>query len=93
MNEYIIEVCNKNGEVTHLVVMLGDRKTPSLTIATPSGYRLASKFKVKERAKKVSDKFDGSRVVPSFGGYVNSTKTCVAPLKNKVNSAPAYRTI
>lgn len=90
MAEYVIEVSNKDGEVTHLVVMNGDRKTTSLTIASKSGYEFASKFKVKERAEKIAKKIEGAKAVLSFGGYVNSTKSAVAPINGKVNGKTAF---
>jgi hypothetical protein len=92
MNEYIIEV-KKNNEVTHVVIMLGDRKTPSLTIASASGYKYASKFKSKVRAQKVAERYEGATVVSSFGGYVNSSKSTVAPIASKVNGKSAYKTM
>jgi hypothetical protein len=92
MNEYIVEI-KKGSEVTHVVVMKGDRKTPDLTVASATGYKYASKFKSKDRATKIAKKFEGGVVSPSFGGYVNSSKSTVAPIANKVNGAPAYRTI
>ena len=91
MSEYIVQV-KKNNEVTHVVIMAADRKTPTLTVASTEGFRYASKFKSKARAIKVAEKM-GGEVVPSFGGFVNSTKSTVAPIANKVNGRPAYRTI
>ena len=89
--EYIVQT-KKGNEVTHVVVMAADRKTPTLTVASKEGFKYASKFKNKERAEKIAKKVDGE-VVPSYGGYVNSTKTAVAPLANKVNRTTPYRTI
>lgn len=91
MNEYLIEVL-KNNEVTHVVTIQGD-KSISLNVASETNYKYASKFKNKERAVKVAEKIDGARVVPSFGGYVNSTKTIVAPIRNKVNKSHFYKSI
>jgi hypothetical protein len=91
MSEYIIQV-KKGSEVVSVVIMEADRKTPSLTAATKHGFHYASKFKNKVRAQKIADKVKGE-VVPSYGGYVNSTKSTVAPLANKVNDTKPYRTI
>jgi hypothetical protein len=84
MSEYIVQI-QKNNEVTHVVIMASDRKTPTLTIASQQGFHYASKFKSKERAQKIADKVNGE-VVPSFGGYVNSTKSSVGPKQGNVNS-------
>lgn len=92
MSEYIVQI-KKGNEVTHVVVMAADRKTPTTTVASSEGFRYASKFKNKERAAKVAAKFQGGEVVSSYGGYVNSTKSCVAPIANKVNRTTPYRTI
>lgn len=92
MNEYIIEIKYGN-EVTHVVTLLGDRKTPALTVASYTGYKYATKFKVKARAQKVADKLVGAVVVPSFGGYINSSKSTVAPVASKVNNKSVYRSI
>jgi hypothetical protein len=86
MAEFLIEVL-KGNEVTHVVnVNIKNRKEATLSVASESGYKYCTKFKNKETAKKVADKFEGARVVPSFGGYVNSQKSAVAPAQGKVNS-------
>ena len=93
MAEYLIEVL-KDGEVTHVVnVNIRDRKQATLSIASAAGYHHCTKFKVEKHAQKVADKFPGSRVVPSYGGYINSTKTSVAPIANKVNASTPYRSM
>jgi preprotein translocase subunit SecD len=89
--EYLIEV-KKGNEVTHVVNVLKD-KSVSLSVASYSGYQYATKFKVKDRALKVAAKIEGAQVVHSFGGYVNSSKTSVAPIQSKVNGKSAYRSI
>lgn len=91
MTEYLIEVLNKQNEVTHVVnVNIKNRKESSLSIASESGYKYCTKFKNKATAIKVADQYEGSRVVPSFGGFVNSTKSAVAPIGNKVNNKTAF---
>ena len=93
MAEYLIEIV-QDTEVTHVVnVNIQNRKEATLSIASAAGYHHCTKFKVEKHALKVAAKFTGSRVVPSFGGYVNSTKSSVAPLANKVNGATPYRSI
>lgn len=92
MAEYFIQI-KKGNEVTHVVTMAADRKTPTLAVATTEGFKYASKFKVKDRALKVASKIQGAEVVPSFGGFVNSTKSSVAPIQSKVNGHSAYKTI
>ena len=90
MTEYLIEIV-ADGEVTHVVnVDIKDRKKSTLSVASESGYKYCTKFKNKETATKVAKKHEGSRVVPSFGGYVNSQKSAVAPIGNKVNSKTAF---
>jgi hypothetical protein len=92
MSEYIVQV-KKGSEVTHVVIMAADRKTPTLSIASQQGFHYASKFKSKDRASKVAKRFEGGEVISSFGGFVNSTKSAVAPIQNKVNASKPYRTI
>lgn len=90
MAEYLIEIV-QDEEVTHVVnVNIKNRKESTLSVASASGYQYCTKFKNKETAEKVAKKHAGSRVVPSFGGYVNSTKSAVAPIGNKVNSKTAF---
>ena len=89
--EYLIEI-KKGNEVTHVVNVLRD-KTISLSVASHTGYQYATKFKVKERAAKIAAKIENAVVVHSFGGYVNSSKSSVAPIQSKVNSKSAYRSI
>lgn len=91
MTEYLIEVVDAEQEVTHvLIVNIKNRKEWSLTSATKAGYEFCTKFKNKETAQKYANKINGARVVPSFGGYVNSTKSAVAEKGNKVNSKTAF---
>ena len=90
MTEFLIEIV-KDDEVTHVVnVNIKNRKESSLSIASESGYKYCTKFKNKATAEKVADQHKGSRVVPSYGGYVNSTKSAVAPINGKVNSKTAH---
>ena len=89
--EYLIEV-KKGNDVTHVVNVMRD-KSVSLSVASQAGYQYATKFKVKERALSVAAKIPGAVVVHSFGGYVNSSKTSVAPIQSKVNGKSAYRSI
>lgn len=90
MSEYLIEVV-QDGEVTHVVnVNIKNRKETTLSVATQSGYQYCTKFKNKETAHKVAEKINGARVVPSFGGFVNSQKSAVAEKGNKVNSKTAF---
>ena len=87
MTEYLIEVLNNNNEVTHVVnVNIKNRKEHSLSVASETGYKYCTKFKNKSTAESLSKKIENSRVVPSFGGYVNSQKSAVAPSQSKVNS-------
>ena len=93
MSEYLIEVL-RDGQVTHVVnVNIKNRKEATLSAATRAGYLHCTKFKVKGEAVKVAKKIDGAQVVPSYGGYVNSSKTSVAPIQSKVNKNPPYRSI
>lgn len=91
MNEYIVQV-KKGNEVTHVVIMAADRKTPTLTVASQQGFHYASKFKNKKRASDIAKRVNGE-VVSSYGGYVNSSKSTVAPIANKVNRLTPYHTI
>lgn len=84
MSEYLIEV-KQNGKM-QVVVVQREAKTTTLT----SDYKYGTKFKSKERAVAVAKKIPGANVVPSFGGYVNSTKSSVAPIGNKVNTKTAF---
>lgn len=86
--EYIVQV-KKGNEVESVVIMAADRKTPTLTAATERGFHFASKFKSKDRAQAVAKKVNGE-VVSSWGGFVSSTKSAVAPINNKVNSKTAF---
>ena len=91
MAEYLIEVLNKANEVTHVVnVNIKNRKEATTSIASESGYKYCTKFKNKTTAQQYAKRFEGSRVVPSFGGFVNSQKSAVAPLAGKVNSMTAH---
>lgn len=93
MPEYLIEV-SANGEVTHVVnVDIKDRRKHSLSIASEAGYKHCTKFKSKPTAIKLAEKIPGALVVPSFGGYVSSTKSLVAPIQSKVNGTKPYRTM
>lgn len=87
MSEYLIEV-NQNGRM-NVVVVQRAAKTTTLT----SDYKYGTKFKVKTRAEDIAKKIPGACVVPSFGGYVNSTKSSVSPIQSKVNGSKPYRTI
>ena len=93
MSEYLIEVL-RDGQVTHVVnVNIKNRKEATLSLATQAGYQHCTKFKVKGEAEKVAKRIDGAQVVPSFGGYVNSSKSSVAPIQSKVNRKTPYRSI
>lgn len=93
MSEYLIEIV-KDNEVTHVAIVdIKDRRKHSLTIASAAGYKHCTKFKSKSTAIKLAEKIDNARVVPSYGGYVNSTKSHVAPIQSKVNGTKPYRTM
>ena len=93
MSEYLIEVL-KDGDVTHVVgVDIKKRTSHHLYPATKQGYNDATKFKVKQRALDVAKKIPDARVVPSYGGYVESSKSSVAPIAGKVNKFGPYRSI
>lgn len=93
MSEYLIEIVT-NDNVTHVAVVdIKDRKKHSLIIASAAGYKHCTKFKSKPTAIKLAEKIDNARVVPSYGGYINSTKSSVAPIQSKVNGTKPYRTI
>jgi len=55
----------------------------SLCIASPSSFHHCSKWKVKARAEKALKKVPGGKLIQTFGGYVSSNKTSVAPLPEK----------
>lgn len=93
MTEYLIEVL-RDDNVTHVVAVdIKNRTKHHLYPATESGYRDATKFKVKDRAIAVAKKIPGTRVVPSYGGYVESSKSSVAPIAGKVNKFSPYRSM
>lgn len=91
MSEYIVQV-KEGGEVTKVVIMAADRKTPTLAAANAAGFQFASKFKVKDRAEKIAKRV-GGEVVNSYGGYVHGSKSSVAPLANKVNRSAPYKSM
>lgn len=87
MAEYLIEVSNKANEVTHVLnVNIKNRKEATLSIASAAGYQHCTKFKNKATAEGYAKRFEGAKVVPSYGGFVNSQKSAVAPVAGKVNS-------
>lgn len=93
MSEYLIEV-QEYGEATHVVIVnIKNRKEHTLTVASADGYLHCTKFKNKGTATKLASKIPNAVVVPSYGGYVRSTKSSVAPLANKVNGSVPYRSI
>ena len=89
--EYLIEI-RINNEVTHVVNVEKDKRINKM-VASATNYMYCSKFRVKERALKVAKNIPNAVVVPSFGGFVTSTKTSVAPIASKVNKPTPYRSI
>lgn len=92
MNEYMIEVLTNN-EVTHIVNREHSTKKISVVILTETNVKYSTKFRSRETAQKIAKNVNGARVVPYYGGIVNSSKTSVAPKDNKVNRSTPYRTI
>lgn len=91
MVEYVIELVN-GGFVVALVHREKDGRLTQVK-PSPEAYMHVSKFRVKERAQKVADKYHNARLAQTYGGYVYGSKTSVAPLQSKVNKRPAYRSI
>lgn len=91
MVEYVIELVE--GDV--VVALLHTERDGSHSRVKPSfdGYSHVRKYRVKERAQKIADKFPGARLAQTYGGYAYGTKTSVAPLQSKINKRPAYRSI
>lgn len=82
MNEYIIIVGEKMATV---------ERDGRISLTTNFGF--ATKFKVKERALKVVSNIKGGEVVPSFGGFITSSKNSVVPKQSPVNKSQPYRSV
>lgn len=82
MNEYIIVVGDKMATV---------EKDGRISLTKSFGF--ATKFKVKQRALKVVSQVEGGKVVPSFGGFVHSTKNSVTPKQSPINKSQPYRSV
>lgn len=91
MVEYVVELVT-NGFVIALVHRERDGR---LTTVKPSvdGYMHVSKYRAKDRALAVADKYHNARVAATYGGYVYGSKSTVIPTQSKVNKRPAYRSI
>jgi hypothetical protein len=91
MVEYVIELINGD-----LVVALVHRERDGrLVTVKPSveAYMHVTKFRVKDRAQAVADKYHNARLAATYGGYVYGSKTTVAPVQSKINRRPAYKSI
>jgi hypothetical protein len=82
MNEFIIVVGDK------MVLVEKDR-----SISFTANFGFCTKFKVKDRAVRIANKIKDSKVVPSFGGFVYSSKYSVTPKQSPVNKSQPYRSI
>lgn len=91
MVEYVIELLNG----ATVVALVHKERDGHLTTVkpTPDGYMHVSKYRAKDRALVVADKYHNARVAATYGGYVYSSKSTVTPPQPKVNKRPAYRSI
>jgi hypothetical protein len=91
MVEYVIELVN--GDV--VVALVHRERDGRLVTVKPSvdAYMHCTKFRIKDRAQAVADKYPNARLAATYGGFVYGSKTTVAPIQSKVNKRPAYRSI
>ena len=91
MVEYVIELLNG---ATVVALVHKERDGHMATVKpSPEGYMHVSKWRIKERAQRICDKYPTGRLAATYGGYVYGSKTSVVPTQSKVNKRPAYRSI
>jgi len=91
MVEYVIELLNG----ATVVALVHKERDGHLTTVKPSsdGYMHVSKYRAKDRALAVADKYHNARVAATYGGYVYGSKTSVTPLQSKINRRSNYRSM
>jgi hypothetical protein len=91
MVEYVIELLA--GAI--VIALVHRERDGRLVTIKPSidAYMHVTKFRIKERAQAVADKYHSARLAATYGGYVYGSKTTVQPTQSKVNKRPAYRSI
>jgi len=91
MVEYVIELLS-GADVIALVHRERDGRLTKVK-PTPEAYAHVTKFRIKDRALAVADKYPNARVAATYGGYVYGSKSSVAPLQSKINRRSSYRSI